>query len=60
MRSRCTTLRFNNLLRRYIGKLLVLRRSITLLNIFLTNYANLRRYDYACAVGEVLYALIIC
>jgi hypothetical protein len=60
MRSRCSTLRFDNLLRRYIVKLFVLRRTTTLLNIFLTNYVYLRRWYYACAVGTVVYALIIC
>jgi hypothetical protein len=34
MRSRCFTLRFNNLLRRYIRKLFVLMRATTSLNIF--------------------------
>jgi hypothetical protein len=35
-------------------------RSTILLNIFVTNYAYLRSYYYACAVGTVVYALIIC
>jgi hypothetical protein len=43
MRIRYTTLGFDNLLRRYIVKLFVLRWSTTLLNIFLTDYAYLRR-----------------
>jgi hypothetical protein len=60
MRIRCSSLRFNNLPRRYIVKLFVLTRSTTLLNMFLTNYAYLRSYYYACAVGAVLYALTIC
>jgi hypothetical protein len=60
MRSNCSTLRFNNLLRRYIGKLFVLTLATSLLNIFLTNYVYLRIYYYACAVGALLYALIIC
>jgi hypothetical protein len=60
MRIRYTTLRFDNLLRRYIVKLFVLRLATTLLNIFLRNYAYLRSYYYACALGAVLYALIIC
>jgi hypothetical protein len=60
MRSMCCFLRFNNLLRRYIGKLFVLSRATILLNIFLTNDAYLRSYYYACAVGAVLYALTIC
>jgi hypothetical protein len=42
MRSTYSSLRFHNLLRRYIGKLFVLRRATTLLNIFLTNYAYLK------------------
>jgi hypothetical protein len=53
MRSRYSSLRFNNLLRRYIGKLFVLRRGTTLLNMFLTNYAYLRSYYYACALGRI-------
>jgi hypothetical protein len=60
MRSRYSKLRFKNLLRRYIGKLFVLRLATTLLNMFLTNYAYLRSYYYACAVGTVGYALRIC
>ena len=60
MRSRSGTLCFDNLLRRYIVKLFVLRFATTLLNMFLTNYAYLRRYYYACALGAGLYALIIC
>jgi hypothetical protein len=60
MRIRCSTLRFDNLLRRYMGKLLVLRLATSLLNIFLTNYAYLMIFYYACAVGAVHYALIIC
>ena len=43
MRIRFNTLRFNNLLRRYIGKLFVLRLATTLLNMFLANYVYLRR-----------------
>ena len=43
MRSRYSTLRFDNLLRGYIGKLFVLRRTTNLRNIFLTNYVYLRR-----------------
>jgi hypothetical protein len=43
MRSKVVSLRFDNLLRRYIGKLFVLTSSTTLLNMFLTNYAYLRR-----------------
>jgi hypothetical protein len=35
-------------------------RYTILLNIFLTNYAYLRSYYYACAVGAVRYALTIC
>jgi hypothetical protein len=42
MRSRCSSLRFDNLLRRYIGKFFVLRLAATLLNMFLTNYAYLK------------------
>jgi hypothetical protein len=34
-------------------------RSISLLNMFLTNYAYLRSNYYACAVGTVVYALTI-
>jgi hypothetical protein len=60
MRIRCSTLRFDNLLRTYIGKLFVFRLATTLLNIFLTNYAYFRSYYYACAVVAVLYAFIIC
>jgi phosphatidylinositol kinase/protein kinase (PI-3 family) len=52
MRSRWSTLRFDNLLRRYIVKLFVLRLATTLLNIFLTNYAYLKRYSYACALDN--------
>jgi hypothetical protein len=43
MRIRYSCLRFDNLLRRYIGELCVLKLATTLLNIFLTNYAYLRR-----------------
>jgi hypothetical protein len=60
MRSRCCSLRFNNLLRIYIGKMFVLTLATSLLNISLTNYVYLRSYYYACAVGAVLYALTIC
>jgi hypothetical protein len=60
MRSRCSTLRFDNLLRRYIGKLFVLMSATSLLNICLTKYAYLRSYYYACAVCAVFYALTIC
>jgi hypothetical protein len=60
MRSRYSTLRFDNLLRRYILDLFVLKKATTLLNIFLTNYVYLRRYYYACALGAILYALRIC
>jgi hypothetical protein len=60
MRSRYSSVLFDNLLRRYIGKLFVLSRATTFVNMFLTNYVYLRRYYYACAVGAVHYALIIC
>jgi hypothetical protein len=60
MRITCSSLRFDNLLRRDIGKLFVLWRTTSLLNMFLTNYGYLRIYYYACALGAVLYALIIC